>query len=59
MTPMKFIDCVDITGGAVKHFSGTRMYLSTGALQGNQIITSALEEVTYDNGLPPNFVPGF
>lgn len=43
------VNCVDIKTEAVKPFNGTKMFLSTGALDGNTVIMSELVQVTYDN----------
>lgn len=43
------VNCVDIKTEAVKPFNGTKMFLSTGALDGNTVVVSKLIQVTYDN----------
>ena len=49
MALIDFVDCIDIVGNAVKPFSDTRLYLSTGALQRQNIDKTAVEEVTFES----------
>lgn len=47
MSDLRFVDCIDFAGSTTGSFSGSRMYLSTGALKGNVIAKDELEEVTF------------
>lgn len=49
MNEAQFVDYVEFSGSSVKHFDGTRLFMSTGALQGSEINDDALVEVTVDN----------
>lgn len=49
MSEMKFVDCIDYAGSPTAPFSGSRLYLSTGALKGNTIDANELEEVTFES----------
>lgn len=44
-----FTDCVDLAGSSVKKYDGTRLYVSTGALDCDHIDFSQVEECTYEN----------
>ncbi len=43
-----FTDCVDLAGSSVKKYDGTRLYVSTGALDCDHIDFSQVEECTYE-----------
>lgn len=47
MSDLPFVDCIDFSGSTVSDFTGSRMFLSTGALKGNDIDYDSLEKVTY------------
>ncbi len=49
MNEIAFIDCITFSGRSVTEFEGSRSYLSTGALKGNYIDYSELEEVTFES----------
>lgn len=49
MNTLKLTDCIDFTGETLKPFDGSRLFLSTGALQGTEINIDALENVTYES----------
>ena len=49
MSDMRFIDCIDFSGSTTSSFTGSRMYLSTGALKGNVIANEELQEVTFSS----------
>lgn len=42
-----FTDCVDLVGASVKNYDGTKLYVSTGALDCDHIDFSQTEEYTY------------
>lgn len=45
----KLLECVNLSGEAVKPFIGEKYYLSTGALKRDTIEYAELELVTYNN----------
>ncbi len=49
MKKVKFTDCVDIVGSSCRKFSGTKIYVSTGAVDTDHIETANTEIVDYDS----------
>ena len=49
MNRIPFIDCIDIVGTSVHEFEGSKLYISTGAVDTDKIDSTQVEEVTYQN----------
>lgn len=49
MKKVKFTDCVDIVGSSCRKFSGTKIYVSTGAVDTDHIEAANTETVDYDS----------
>ena len=49
MSKVSFTDCVEIVGEAPKRFMGEKIYVSTGAVNCNEIDLAQTEIVSYDN----------
>ena len=49
MSSIPFFDCIDIVGTSVHDYEGSKLYISTGAVDTNKIDYNQVEEVTYQN----------